>query len=368
MASSSRSPAGFQSTTMEVQDGMGGYTSSLQRLQKRAFGGEDVAARPGAEDDEWWPKGPLLPGIKELIDDFVHGLAKPDTLRLVFLLGGAGNGKSFVARALGKELGLATSPTDALAQRIYKTTRSGTNVAILNDATIAPSSEYKSQQDVALATDIQDWWKESASQPVAAFCCVNRGIVVDELRALADHGDGVGSLARGVLAWLVSANRPLVQDVGGSPTGRAGLGLGPHYDEVEFLLEGRTVRISALSVDVCSLMDTVGSESRAGALFQQVVQHCQEQAIGRPANCPIRANVMQWLSPNGIRRWESVLTHSEIASGRLHSYRDVWGLAALGILGSRYSTDDGSRSLLEHVDRCLQTAGSTNSVSDALMR
>ena len=26
--------------------------TSFQKLQKRAFGGEDVAARPGAEDDE----------------------------------------------------------------------------------------------------------------------------------------------------------------------------------------------------------------------------------------------------------------------------------------------------------------------------
>lgn len=339
--------------------------TSFQKLQRRAFGGEDVAARPGAEDDEWWPKGPLLPGVQELTTDFVAGIESPEGLHIVFLLGGAGNGKSFAARSLGKELGLSASASDALAHRIYKTTKNGVSIELLNDATIAPSADYQSRQPVALACDIQRWWDESAVSPVAAFCCVNRGIVIDELHSLSEHGHGIEVLARAVLAWLASPEQDVAGQLGLSREG-AKLVLGDHYHELRFNLDGRAVRISAMSVDACSLMDIDGAQSRAGTLFQQIVERCRDDALARPADCPIRANVQQWLPPNTILSWENILAHAEIASGRLHSYRDVWGLAALSILGPRFAAIDGSRSLLDHVDRCLQKARNGSSLKEKL--
>ncbi|MFP3648402.1 hypothetical protein, partial [Paraburkholderia sp. SIMBA_054] len=78
------------------------------------------------------------------------------------------------------------------------------------------------------------------------------------------------------------------------------------------------------------------------------------------------ANVQQWLPPNTILGWENILLHAEIASGRLHSYRDIWGLAALSILGSRLAVIDGSRSLLDHVDRCLHIARDRSSLKERL--
>lgn len=348
-----------------AQAGLSAGETSFQKLQKRAFGGEDVATRPGAEDDEWWPKGPLLPGIQELTKDFIDSTDSPEGLHIVFLLGGAGNGKSFVARSLGKELGLSAPASDALAHRIYKTTKNGVHVELLNDATIAPREDYQSSQPVALASDIQRWWNESAVNPVAAFCCVNRGIVIDELRSLAEHNHGIEVLAHTVLAWLASPE----QDVGGqlgASREEAKLVLGDYYHELRFNLDGRAVRISAMSVDACSLMDIDDGKSRAGTLFQQIVERCRDDAMARPADCPIRANVQQWLPPNTILSWENILAHAEIASGRLHSYRDVWGLAALSILGPRYAAIDNSHSLLDHVDRCLHKARNGSSPKEKL--
>lgn len=339
--------------------------ASFQKLQKRAFGGEDVAARPGAEDDEWWPKGPLLPGVQELIRDFVDGTKSPEGLHLVFLLGGAGNGKSFAARSLGKELGLTASASDTLAHRIYRTTRNGVRIELLNDATIAPSADYQSRQPVALACDIQRWWGESAASPVAAFCCVNRGIVIDELRSLSEQGHDSEVLAHAILAWLASPERDVAAQLDTSLK-KAKLVLGDHYHELRFNLDGRAVRISAMSVDASSLLDIDGDQSRAGKLFQQIVERCRDDAMARPADCPIRANVQQWLPPNTILGWENILAHAEIASGRLHSYRDVWGLAALSILGPRFAAIDGSRSLLDHVDRCLHKARNASSLKEKL--
>lgn len=344
-----------------AMQGLGPPTSSFEKLQKRAFGGEDVAARPGPEDDEWWPRAPLLPGVEALLDDFTGGVGNED-LRISFLLGGAGNGKSFAARLLGTKLGLVFREDDPLARRIYETHRPGASIELLNDATIAPSAEYESSQGHALASDIERWWAGLAERGVAAFCCVNRGIVIDELRSLSDIGGDIGPVPRAILAWLASPDLDVPAKLGATP-GQPKLDLGDHYREICFELEGRSVRISALSVDACSLLAPVEGRSRAGKLFQGVLQRCHEEALERPAECPLRANVEQWSRENAILAWETALEHAEIASGRMHSYRDIWGLAALSILGPRFSTTGDSSSLLQHID--LRLAAARNGSSSA---
>ena len=360
------SPANPSGSTPASPPETGISGSSFHKLQKRAFGGEDVAARPGAEDDDWWPKGSLLPGVRELIDDFVARTKEAEGLHLVFLLGGAGNGKSFAARELARELGFSPSTDDSLAHRIYRVERDNASVALLNDATIASHQDYEGRQSVALASDIERWWSESAARPLAAFCCVNRGIVIDELKSLAEDAKGIGELAQAILEWLASPGLDIAARIGAEIEAGPGLSLGPHYREQLFRLQGRLVRLSALSVDVCSLLELDDGVSRAGSLFKEIVARCRDDALARPEDCPIRANVQQWLPPNSIMRWEDILAHSEIASGRLHSYRDVWGLAALTLLGPRFATADVSRSLLEHVDICLEIARNTSSPPERL--
>lgn len=338
--------------------------SSLEKLQKRAFGGEDVAARPGAEDDDWWPRAPLLPGVEAVIRDFSEGVGSED-LRIAFLLGGAGNGKSFAARMLGNELGLLFREEDPLARRIYRTEKNGNSIELLNDATIAPSAEYDAGQSHALACDIQRWWAASERNGVAAFCCVNRGIVIDELRSLSDAGAAIDALPRALLAWLASSDFDVAAALGATKA-QPKFDLGDHYQELRFELDGRSIRISALAVDACSLLEPDDGRSRAGKLFQQVIDRCRSEALARPIECPVRANVAQWLHEDALLAWENVLEHAEIASGRMHSYRDIWGLCALSILGPRFSTMDGSSSLLEHVDLCLAHARGAPAAAERL--
>lgn len=361
MSSDSGSPG---SGVHAAQRSAGPAAGSLEKLQKRAFGGEDVATRPGAEDDDWWPTAPLLPGVKDSIDDFIDEMGTED-LRIVFLLGGAGNGKSFAARSLGKAIGLEVPDADALARRIYRAHRNGAQVELLNDATIAPSSDYASSQNVALAHDMERWWEASSREPVAAFCCVNRGIVIDELRALKGGEFSISPLPATVLEWLASPRTDVVGLLGATlePPKQA---LGDYHSELRFSLDGRSIRISAVSVDGYSLLTQDDGRSRAGNLFQQVVERCRDEALGRPADCPIRANVQQWLTPSAIVSWENVMDHAEIASGRMHSYRDIWGLAALSILGPRFSTTDGSSSLLDHLDLYLGKARGSSSLRERL--
>lgn len=347
-----------------AQRSAGPAAGSLEKLQKRAFGGEDVATRPGAEDDDWWPTAPLLPGVKESIDDFIDQMGTDD-LRIVFLLGGAGNGKSFAARSLGKAVDLQVPGGDALARRIYRVHQKGAQVELLNDATIAPSSDYASNQDIALARDIERWWETSSRQPIAAFCCVNRGIVIDELRAIKGGEAKVSSLPVAVLEWLASPTTDVAGLLETSPAAPMRT-LGDHYDELRFSLDGKSIRISAVSVDHYSLLSQYDGHSRAGTLFQQIVERCRDEALARPTDCPIRANVQQWLTQSAVASWENVMDHAEIASGRMHSYRDIWGLAALSILGPRFSTTDGSSTLLEHIDIHLERARCSTPVRDRL--
>ena len=272
---------------------------SLRLLQERAFGGEDVATRPGLSDDDAWPKGPLLPGVEELLDDFSLRPHRNCDLRLSFLLGGAGNGKSFAARELGTRLNMKMT-SDSLARRIYHTESSGAAVHLLNDATIAPIDQYGSGQAVAMTVDIDGWWQASANNPVAAFCCVNRGIIIDELRALAAHEESY-ELARSLMAWLAAPQTSLRNRLGGAEATFQRLLLGDHFFEEQFIVDGRSVYVSALAVDACSLLevDETTRESRAGGLFTSVLASCREEAMARPLDCPIRANVLQWSSREG---------------------------------------------------------------------
>jgi hypothetical protein len=307
----------------------------------------------------------LLPGIQELIDDFVESTRNTRGLKLVFLLGGAGNGKSFAARQLGDALGLVAEQS-ALARRIYETTRGSTGIELLNDATIAPSSSYGEHQNVALAVDIQRWWEQSAQHPVAAFCCVNRGIVVDEIRSLASHGPEVGPLARALLDWLASPTSDIASSLGAQPLQGLNVIADENYFQQQFEIGGRPIHVAALSVDSYSLLEptAAGQLSRAGGLFQEIVARCKDEALSRPIECPIGANVLQLLSVGMVSKWEGLLASAEIASGRLHSYRDIWGLASLSILGPRFSA--GSKILLEHVDSCLDRAKRAEAAAERL--
>lgn len=340
--------------------------TSFQKLQKRSFGGEDVAARPDTDDESWWPVGPLLPGVEELTSDFIKGIDAPESLRIAFLLGGAGNGKSFIARSLGKELGVTASSDSMLAHRLYSANKNGVRIELLNDATIAPSLDYEAHQSVALAYDINCWWKDSERSPVAAFCCVNRGIIIDELRSLNEHANGIDVLAKNIVTWLANPEHDVAANLGATFL-EPKLNLGEHYRELNFNLNGRAVRISAISVDACSLLEAEkGSHSRAGDLFNKTLELCVEDAGRRPEACPVRSNVRQLQEHDSRQRWEKVLAHSEIASGRLHSYRDVWGLVSLSILGPRSAAADTSSSFFRHIDDRLHIACNGSSVKERL--
>lgn len=334
----------------------------MWRLQNRAFGGEDVATRPDATDEAWWPKGPPQPGVDLLIQDLVRSLDKPASLSLYFLLGGAGNGKSFAARELAVRLGvsLAHDPM-GLARRSYKATVRGTDVVIINDATIATQEDYGEDQRCALAMDVELWWEASERKPMIAFCCVNRGIVVDELRAGQNHWMEEATIPKGVLQWLASGDHRTLDQLGTSvKRNSTELSNLENYDTISVTIGGRSLTVHALSVDASSLLDSRshGSPAPAVQLMKDVVAKCVGDSESRPTKCPVRANVRMLRSDGVLGGWGELLRSAEIAAGRLFSYRDVWGIIALSLLGPRTGRDTDIDNLLQEL----------NSTSDAEAR
>src|SRR5690606_30823212 len=128
----------------------------------------------------------------------------------------------------------------------------------------------------------------------------------DELHSLSESSSDVEDFARTVLAWLASPEFDVAKQLGGVPEG-AKCDFGDHYRECRFRLDGRFVRLSAISVDSSSLLAKDSGHSRAGALFQQIVERCRDDAMARPEDCPIRANLQQWMSSSAIQNWEKVL-------------------------------------------------------------
>ena len=328
----------------------------MMKLQERAFGGSDVAVRPDAQDETWWPKGPTLSGIAELTSDLLRKTGSTDCANLYFLVGGAGNGKSFAARIVTNELGLASADGSGLAQRLYAGMRGSCKVAILNDATIAPSSQYGSDQALALATDLEGWRKIARRNPVVVLCCVNRGIIADELRVLAERESGGHQFSKYVLNWLASSNAaPPELPKGFSRLDEPPIIDLPHFRQEVLLEDGRKCRLHALAVDSTSLLEAdSGETTAAGELFAKVVAKFDEELQHRPTNCPVAANFRQF-ADGGHVRWAELLSASEIASGRLFSYRDMWGAIALTLLGPRVSGSESAISTLQFIDQLLET-------------
>lgn len=345
--------------------------NAIERLQMRAFGGEDVAARPDAADDDWWPKGPLLPGVTELIGDLAQRPFASDGLNIYFLLGGAGNGKSFAARALAMRLAIDLQGSGELARRKYERSVDGADVVILNDATIANRAEYKEKQSVALAADIAEWTHRSATKPVIAFCCVNRGIIVDELRAL-ETVQGVSSeAAKRLLRWIAGVAESVAEGVEVPPGDfRPPLLLGSHYRESSSTIDGTKVRAFALSVDSTSIVSRSKQgpkKSAARELMAEVVALCLPDAQKRDPNCPILANLINLQSAETVDAWAGILEGAEVASGRYFSYRDLWALIALTVVGPRVAeATSGAQGAVGGVDALLHRHSQASNATERL--
>ena len=119
-----------------------------QWLVERAFGGTLVAETPGSgHSDENWPLGPSAPASEEVCDLLLAACNRGgDNNRriFVFLVGGAGNGKSFLAKKVASAVqGRRIGEASEFSSRLYDyDLDNGSYLRIVNDATIVFIGQY----------------------------------------------------------------------------------------------------------------------------------------------------------------------------------------------------------------------------------
>lgn len=351
------------------------HDSLINKLVERGFAGGDVATSPSRDDDSFWPEGPSPIGVSELVE-LIHreanrktGVRKKES-HWVFLLGGAGNGKSFAARALLNKLSPQTRQKreSGIPKRKYVVKVGDSTVCVINDATIAAKAEYKDNVRIALAEDILLWVGQARRGRSLGFACVNRGIVLEELNSLLRIQRKGLTFSEAVLRWLGGEDKsvfentktlPWIESVAGSPSGS-------WYRRVRITVDKTTaVVIHALSVDVGSLFDSRQAsaldltndsaaapelsvapdfrssaaarlDSTAGQLVSKLLSSSLNGAASsRPELCPLRANLQTLMLSDARASWLTTLRGAEIAAGRQVTYRDFWGLVALSVTGPR---------------------------------
>lgn len=360
------------------------HLSRIDKLGERGFAGPDVAASPSRDDDAFWPEGPSSVGVSQLVELIAkeargNSRARKKETHWAFLLGGAGNGKSFAARSLLNKLSprSQTARDTGIPKRKYVVKAGDCSVCIINDATIAAKADYNTNARVALAEDVLLWLQNSRKGRSLAFACVNRGIVLEELNHLLRTKSKALLFSAALLRWLGGADEkvfretelPWVGKVSGSPPDS-------WYRRVRIAIDkSASIVVHALSVDVGSIFDPRPStkldvtveppvvpdlnvaadfrpssmarlESVAGNLVSALLSTSLKGAAAkRPESCPLRANIQTLEQTECRASWLTALRGAEIAAGRQTTYRDFWGVVALSLTGPRTIVTDRGTSV-----------------------
>ncbi|MCU4654701.1 hypothetical protein N8I71_17820 [Roseibacterium sp. SDUM158016] len=324
----------------------------------RGFGGADVAVAPGLVHEQGkWPNGPSAPGSLEAVEKLAACCRKDgDGKRcMVFLVGGAGNGKSFLASRVVQAAGATkTDRPTTFARRsyLYKTA-SGQPLRIINDATIPTEDRSVGGllREISSALD--------SSEHLLA--CVNRGVLIGETNAVSiDEASGADAIAGELLLRTFQANA-------GEHVEKDGWvlvpSLGAQTGNLSFEVTtpaGNRFELLAVYMDSFSLLEPLSGDGDEGgfpnrispivdrrerearhAAFEQPLSKlatniAREIGVGPPGGelDPVLANVRHLQEPSLVDTWCRILRGAELIEGSNFSYRDLWGLSVLSVVGA----------------------------------
>ncbi len=333
-------------------------------LIERAFGGTCVADTPGSDaKSSRWPAGESPPAAAEACAALLEHCNRETgdgALMLTFLVGGAGNGKSYLAKKFTNELaGQRIGSRAKFASRNYDyQLEGGRLLRVVNDATIPPKDAASKDKDY-LISDVQYCLDRRAH----LLACVNRGILLNEAQAQLASGTEFGEIAQSVVHSLISQRVPgTVVTVSGESLDNVEAGFEFAY-EVQVQKDLKAC-IRVVFMDRCSLFEPfpsvdlsppleganpetisqqnfmpISDPARAAAALpgKQVLQLLIEelQNVTDPMHPldPFRANLRCFSNSQVVGGFCNLLRGGEIVSGERFSYRDLWGLVVLALLG-----------------------------------
>jgi hypothetical protein len=270
----------------------------------------------------------------------------------VFLVGGAGNGKSKLANDVidGLKAGI-TGDGSGFAQRAYGfDLASGKSLIVINDATIPPGDAGAGSAHLVAEVN------QAEAGGANLLACVNRGVLIGELASR----EGEGTIGWGIAKALF-----------GAPAGElgcAGIGDDQSRGNYRFLRvereAGGPLAVHVVFMDNASLLEPwppgrdaggtaleplaparlrqsiVGerlgkslAESEFSGLLQCFAKRFVEDC-GEPDELdPVLANALSLSSGLAAEGWCGVLRGAEVASGNHFTYRELWGAACFSLLG-----------------------------------
>lgn len=319
-------------------------------LNGYGYGGLSAAVVPGemTEAEKVLPSGEPPAGavaginfIKQALDGNV------DNPRWLFLIGGPGNGKSWISRNIESEYDLlkARIGGDTLASREYRHQVNGAELIILNDATIT----LEEGRQKSLQQDLLNY-ASSGSHVVASL---NRGAIIEDLYKF---GVDDSQWTRDLLHLLLedgTEREVLPKDLEGVELEKHGFADSCVAYAME--IDGRKIEFAVAFLDKHSLLEANGGpfnlgkagefkrlQTPTGKLALSLVEKQRfEGDVSACGNCPAQQKCPFLANAKSLRACEGrmvsgladILRASEIASGSPYTYREIWSLLSQAILG-----------------------------------
>ncbi len=342
-------------------------------ILERSFGGSLVADTPGSKvESTHWPRGRSAAAAEECCDLLITECNQPknkDVSHLVFLVGGAGNGKSYLAKKVTNEVkSTRKDKASVFASRVYDyELADGKFFRVINDATIPHEKDQGVEGD--LFKDIYKVLIKGGN----LLACVNRGVLVSEANyARNDSQNCLYKISGELIDWLLSGNKGFER----VDTGKCRIVIPtelPSRDYYAFCYLENSGEIKAYVhvafMDHVSLlepfprtesnqMDIPGSPLQTSKVkleplisgnrssgeiplkevfseFYAEVEKSRDPAeIPGKQLDPFGANLAMFSDPRMVTSLCSLLRGAEIVSGSHVTYREAWGVAVLSLLGS----------------------------------
>jgi len=336
-----------------------------EKLLEKAFGGQDVAAAPDVKKENIWPLAPAVAGSTMICEKFSEEVNNATTsnkhITWLFLVGSAGNGKSELAKLVADATnGKLEDYNSKYAQRKYRyQVESGVSLDIINDATIPP--EVKDNNSGFLLNDIY----ESIDKKSYLLGCINRGILLKEKKHIIDNlaeRNDIEDLACELIDFLLESENEYkavhINDNYHKVT---------YFNNASFEHDGFSITVNVIYMDQASLLEDevihqfleheeghspveLGKykvrlfeknsldrkQTPAFKLATNVVSLVDKDTKWQDSEIqsPLQANLEFFREEKLLNGWLNILRSAEICSGSRYTYRDLWGILVLSLVGT----------------------------------
>ena len=337
---------------------------------ERGFGGANVADSPVVRGESThWPVGKCASGALECCELLIDACnaGNGDQQTMVFLVGGAGNGKSFLANKVSNDInGKLLGEHGIFARRLYSyELENGKILDVVNDATMPPDDDNEEVKDF-LVRDLA----RNLAHKGNFLACVNRGIFISEVNNFQkDRAESEYIVATNVVRWLLEGSDKNLDLPEGWSFSTVPENTATHYSYgVVTSDDSRSIHIHVSFMDQTSLFEPMPElaeqPSGAGAALKfkehkliPLSQDFGEIEYNSPSFDvletfsarvretfeseneiissidPVYANISNFNNPQFLVGLSNVLRAAEIHSGSHVTYRDMWGVTELSLMG-----------------------------------